>query len=366
MFVSYLTGDDLFSATNAQAKERVIELWTQLRVDWQRGDAGAVNRQLAELVATLPQINPESYPASWLLELEWLYNVTRKFTIGYVAYVIGTIALLLAFAVQRFWLARAGLAMLLVGFAVHSAGMIVRGLITERWPIHNQFESFMAIGWFAVLVGLVLMLFKRQWLYGAAASAVGAGVLMVANIAEIPSREMGQVAGILATSGILYIHVNVVLFSYALIALGFMISLFYLGVHYLRDESTVKLAATSIMPWDQDGNVLARTGPQRLLNDLDKAQLIVLQLAFWTLGVGTLLGAYWADHAWGRWWGWDPKETWALITWIVYLVAIHARFGITGPRRGLVTAWLSVLGFFAMLWCYWGVNMLLAGLHSYA
>jgi ABC-type transport system involved in cytochrome c biogenesis permease subunit len=108
----------------------------------------------------------------------------------------------------------------------------------------------------------------------------------------------------------------------------------------------------------------APPGRQSLLNDLDHAQMVVLQLAFWSLGVGTLLGAYWADHAWGRFWAWDPKETWALITWIIYLIVIHVRLGV--KRRGLVTAWLSVLGFISMLWCYWGVNLLLAGLHSYA
>ena len=70
------------------------------------------------------------------------------------------------------------------------------------------------------------------------------------------------------------------------------------------------------------------------------------------------------DSAWGRWWAWDPKETWALITWIVYLIAIHVRLGVRD--RGLVTAWLSFTGFIVMLWTYWGVNLLLAGLHSYA
>jgi ABC-type transport system involved in cytochrome c biogenesis permease subunit len=101
-----------------------------------------------------------------------------------------------------------------------------------------------------------------------------------------------------------------------------------------------------------------------VLRELDQAQLLILQLAFWLLAAGILLGAYWANHAWGRWWGWDPKETWALLTWMIYLIAIHVRFGV--QRRGLITAWLSVLGFVLMLWTYWGVNLLLSGLHSYA
>ncbi|MBC7771790.1 MAG: cytochrome c biogenesis protein CcsA, partial [Pyrinomonadaceae bacterium] len=108
----------------------------------------------------------------------------------------------------------------------------------------------------------------------------------------------------------------------------------------------------------------APKGPQRVLSDLDKAQMIILQLAFWTLGTGILLGAWWADHSWGRWWAFDPKELWALITWMVYLIVIHIRF--TVKDRALWTAWLSVVGFFVMLWTYFGVNLLLPGLHAYA
>lgn len=94
-------------------------------------------------------------------------------------------------------------------------------------------------------------------------------------------------------------------------------------------------------------------------------QMTVLQLAFWTLGVGILLGAWWADHSWGRWWAFDPKETWALVTWIVYLIVIHLRF--TGVKnKPLITAWMSVVGFIVMIWTYFGVNLLLPGLHAYA
>jgi ABC-type transport system involved in cytochrome c biogenesis permease subunit len=108
------------------------------------------------------------------------------------------------------------------------------------------------------------------------------------------------------------------------------------------------------------------TAPRaKLLQDLDTAQMIVLQLAFWTLGVGILLGAWWADHSWGRWWAFDPKETWALLTWIIYLIVIHVRIA-SPAKKGLTTAWLSVVGFIVMLWTYFGVNLLLPGLHAYA
>jgi ABC-type transport system involved in cytochrome c biogenesis permease subunit len=126
-------------------------------------------------------------------------------------------------------------------------------------------------------------------------------------------------------------------------------------------QSEIPLAATALnLPSS------APRGLQRTLADLDRAQMTVLQLAFWTLGVGILLGAWWADHSWGRWWAFDPKETWALITWIIYLIVVHVRVGAAGHNRALITAWLSVLGFIVMLWTYFGVNLLLPGLHAYA
>lgn len=343
---------------------------------WAAADAPAVNAALNALSASIPRLNPATYPPQWKRDTEYVYNATSRFTIGYVGYLLGAIALLVAFAVRRRWLITTGIALLAVGFLVHTIGVAIRIVLAGRWPIHNQYESFIAITWLAVIAGSALMIIRRQWLYGAAAAALGAASLLFANTVDIPSKEVGQVAGILATSRILYVHVNMVLVSYGLIALGFFTSLFYLFLHYVQGRQAVAFAATGLgavpvaVGGDRDASTSAGTndepliGKQATLRDLDQAQMVILQLAFWLLGFGILLGAYWADHAWGRWWAWDPKETWALITWIVYLIVIHLRF--TVKNRGLVTAWLSVIGFGVMLWTYWGVNLLLAGLHSYA
>jgi ABC-type transport system involved in cytochrome c biogenesis permease subunit len=102
-----------------------------------------------------------------------------------------------------------------------------------------------------------------------------------------------------------------------------------------------------------------------LLGQLDAANMVVLQMAFWLLGTGIICGAVWADVSWGRPWGWDPKETFALVTWIVYLIIVHVRF-VTGRKRALWTAALSILGFAIMMFNWIGVNFWLVGLHSYA
>jgi ABC-type transport system involved in cytochrome c biogenesis permease subunit len=227
---------------------------------------------------------------------------------------------------------------------------------------------------FAAVVGLTIMLGKRQWLYGAAVAGVGFMILMTATQTAIPGRFIEREAAILNTSVLLKYHVTTVLCSYGLISLGFIISLFYLGTHYASRFGARAPAQVQGFPSPTSHPMAAAalnlapeapSGHQRTLHDLDRAQMTVLQLAFWTLGVGILLGAWWADHSWGRWWAFDPKETWALATWIIYLIVIHVRMA-TGRNRGLTTAWLSVIGFLMMLWTYFGVNLLLPGLHAYA
>jgi len=356
---------------------------------WRALDAAKANQAIVTLASELPRINAGVYPTS-SRSLELFYNKLNAFEWGWVVYACSLVTLLLAFGTGRKSLAYFGTFLLIAGAALHATGFITRGLIAERWAIQNQFESMTGISLFAVLVALGLMIARRQWLFGAAAAAVGFMVLVTATQTAIPGEFIEREAAILNTSVLLKYHVTIVLVSYGLISLGFVTSLFYLGTHYsakfktalnasnpapvltaLSPESTIKIASDSLA--DSTGLTVASNGGvaataptiYRTLADLDKATMIVLQLAFWTLGVGILLGAWWADHSWGRWWAFDPKETWALITWIVYLIVIHVRRAGLNDK-GLTTAWLSVIGFIIMLWTYFGVNLLLPGLHAYA
>lgn len=343
---------------------------------WRAGDAPKANEAIRALAAELPKINAENYPAA-RRSLEATYNRVNAFEWGYWLYALALLLLLLAFGTGRRWLAIAGLAALVSAIGMHGFGFIARCIIAERFAIQNQFESMTGLSLFAALVGTVIMVARKQWLFGAAAAGVGFMVLLAATQTGIPGVSVEREAAILNTSVLLKYHVTTVLVSYGLISLGFMVSLFYLGTHYAaRLKAGVAGQGGSIAMGQVGamGSVSAEAlgldddepaGTARVLSDLDKAQMIILQLAFWTLGVGILLGAWWADHSWGRWWAFDPKELWALVTWIVYLIVIHLR--LTGLKnRGLVTAWMSVLGFIVMLWTYFGVNLLLPGLHAYA
>lgn len=355
---------------NSPARQATL----RLAEAWRAADADGVNSAVRELAELLPTINAEVYPTT-RRGLESLYNNLNAFEWGYWVYFVSLVALVLAFGTGRKWLVAIGIATLLAAMVLHGLGFGLRWAIAERFPIQNQFESMTGVSLFGVIVGFAAMLWKRQWLYGAAAAATGFMVLITATETGIPGVAIEREAAILNTSVLLKYHVTTVLTSYGLIALGFVIALFYLGTHYAakyaRKPEAVLVAESALgggtigkAPEPAD-ETEAQIRTRRTLKDLDTAHMMVLQLAFWTLGVGILLGAWWADHSWGRWWAFDPKETWALVTWIVYLIVIHVRM--TGLKdRGLTTAWLSVAGFFIMLWTYFGVNLLLPGLHAYA
>jgi ABC-type transport system involved in cytochrome c biogenesis permease subunit len=333
---------------------------------WRAGDATGASAAAADLAAHLREINPDSQP-EFRRRLELAYNRSNVFEWGSWLYFLALVALILAFGTGRRWLVAGGVAALTAALSLHALGFAARCIIAERYAIQNQFESMTGLSLFGAIAGMAIMLARRQWLFGAAAAGVGFLILILASQSGIPGVHIEREAAILNTSVLLKYHVTTVLVSYSLITLGMVISLFYLGTHYatrLRRPATDALdpGAVAAVALGRDGPPAGRA---RTLADLDTAQMTVLQLAFWTLAVGIMLGAWWADHSWGRWWAFDPKETWALATWIIYLIVIHVR--LMGVRdKGLVTAWLSLAGFAMMLWTYFGVNLLLPGLHAYA
>lgn len=361
--------------TNVALNPKTAPLFASMGQAWRERNASKVNALAKDIAATLATINPQNQPPDWRRSAERLYNGGNNFIFGYTFYFAAFVTLLISFGTQRKSIHWLGVGLLLAGLGVHISGFGLRWVLAQRIPIQNQFESMWGLSMLACTFATTLMFVRRQPVFGVAAAAVGCMALMAATLRGIPGQDIGREAAILNTSYILFYHVNIVLFSYGLISVGFIISLVYLFTYFFtgRSSEALSLAAAGIHQplagessptTDSANGSTSAPGRERLLNDLDHAQMVVLQLAFWILGVGILLGAWWADHSWGRWWGFDPKEIWALITWIVYLIVIHVR--LVAPKRGLFTAILSVIGFFVMLWTYFGVNLLLPGLHAYA
>ena len=231
-----------------------------------------------------------------------------------------------------------GFAGLVFGLLSYSGGMAFRAYISGRAPWSNMYESLLAIGWAMLLISVIWSLIKHEKAIGMVASALGFAVLGIAQFASL-DRGINPLVPALQSYWLNY-HVIIVLSSYACfaIAMGIGHAVLVTGVR-TKGEMTPTLLG------------------------LTKTNLKTVQVGSLLLITGILLGATWANVSWGRFWGWDPKETWALICWFVYIVILHGRSAGWLGWRGLAA--YSVGAFPIVIMTYYGVNYYLSGLHSY-
>jgi cytochrome c-type biogenesis protein CcsB len=320
---------------------------------WDAHDASLVNQSVKDLANLLVQVNPDVYPSHAKRQTEVFYNRMTKLTIpGAIFYFVAFVLFLMTAQAGVIKLRPWAIAFMFVALLIHTTGIAIRWWLVGGIfpPIKNEFESVMCSAWFGAVVGLGLEIRKSRGFFGAAACFVGMMALVAIFAAPyVTDKQIGgeisQVQGILMSYW-LYIHVTMVTASYSMIGMAFLLSTWWLVKYY-----TTPVALRTVSP----GSPLAT---------LDMCNLVVLQLAFWMLGAGVILGAIWADQSWGRPWGWDPKETFALVTWIVYLIAVHVR--VVTINKAWWTALLGFVGFWIMLFNWVGVNFMLVGLHSYA
>ncbi len=237
--------------------------------------------------------------------------------------------------------------LLVAGFIVHSAGLVFRWQETHQTgygyvPLSNMYESLVFFSWTIVLIYLILEFKYRQKVIGVFITPLA--FLAIAIISITPSIHP-RITPLMPAlqSNWLTIHVTTCFFGYAAFAVSFGISILY-----LFRESKGEGGGATWLP---------------SLPILDEINYKSIVIGFPMLSLGIITGAAWANYAWGSYWSWDPKETWSLITWFIYAAFLHAR--ITRDWRGKKAAILSVIGFVAVLFTYFGVNYLLAGLHSY-
>jgi len=231
------------------------------------------------------------------------------------------------------------------GFMLHTAALILRTLEGGRAPFSNQFEFASVFAWGIVLAYLVL---ERQlrFRYRSLGIFVLPVALIVLAYATFLPREIRPLIPALQ-SGWLKVHVGSAILAYGAFALAFGLALVYL----IREHAEYQ------QRW---ATLLARIPTLPLLDQLSRR---VVAFGFFMQSLVIITGAIWAEQAWGRFWGWDPKETWSLATWLVYAVYLHTRFA--RGWQGRRAAWLAIIGFACVLFTYIGVNILLPGLHSY-
>jgi cytochrome c-type biogenesis protein CcsB len=215
-------------------------------------------------------------------------------------------------------------------------------------PLSNMYESLVFFSWCIALLCLLWEWKLRSRVLGAFAMPFAFLFIAYASLAPGVSDRIDPLIPALQSNW-LHAHVITCFLSYSSFALSCAISVMYLLK--LRQEGKGQKAAGLMALFPS-------------LETLDGLVYKTVVVGFPLLTIGIVTGAAWANYAWGSYWSWDPKETWSLITWFVYAIFLHARF--TREWRGKRTAALSIIGFLAVIFTYFGVNYVLSGLHSYA
>ncbi|MEM1058974.1 MAG: cytochrome c biogenesis protein CcsA [Verrucomicrobiota bacterium] len=308
------------------------------------GDGGAFNAKLGELASQLRGLSPSVYPSSSLLAAEKYYQDFHPFRWAWICYLLALIVL----AVTGRWMARpgylAGWGLVLTGFVLQVVGFYYRILISGRPPVTNMYETVIWVAFGVVLFAVVLeAIYRSRWFLLAACPAAVLSLILADMQPTVLDPSIHPLVPVLRHNTWLIIHVLTIVSSYA----AFLLALALAHIYLVKDG------------W------FARTREdQRGLQELHTFIYRSLQIGVLLLAAGTILGGVWANYSWGRFWGWDPKETWALAALLCYLALIHSR--LVGWVRGYGMAVGSVLCFLAILMSWYGVNFILGkGLHSY-
>ncbi len=279
-----------------------------------------------------------------------------------------------------------------------TANLCIAALLGARWleagyfPLSNLYESLFFLTWGITLMHIVAEQISRSPLVGVFTAPVAMGITAFAAL-TLPGEMQASAPLVPALkSNWLMMHVSVMMISYATLMVGSLLAIAFLLVtrgqkvelqgssvgtgNYRQPSLNLKLPDRYSRETNlkNQGNTAVLTklevteatlSPQRLnlAQTLDNVSYRVIGLGFPLLTIGIIAGAVWANEAWGSYWSWDPKETWALITWLIFAAYLHAR--ITRDWQGRRPAILAATGFVVVWICYLGVNLLGKGLHSY-
>ena len=271
------------------------------------------------------------------------------FDISMAIYLLCSLGYLLFSASRSKKIGTISTSLLVIGLLIHSGGLVFRWVETHQTgygyvPLSNMYESLIFFSWTIVLVYLIIEFKYRQKIIGVFVTPFAFLAIGLTSIIPGIDAKITPLVPALQSNW-LAIHVITCFLGYASFAVSFGISILYL----IQDQTEAqKEGATRWLP------------STSILDEINYKSIII---GFPMLTLGIVTGAAWANYAWGSYWSWDPKETWSLITWFVYAAFLHAR--LTRDWRGRKAAILSIVGFTAVLFTYFGVNYLISGLHSY-
>jgi len=290
-----------------------------------------------DLLQVVSSIRDSSYPPAWRLRLELLYQRTRPIGILTIIYLLAAIVCAMGHFVPSKRALRAGVIMLWAATIFHILALTLRAIFAERAMASNTFEYIIMTTVMTSIAGLVMMLRKKEVIYATIAASL-VGIAHAATSLSPLWDRISPLAPVLQSKWLKY-HVSSAAPAYGVLYLACGISIVFI---ILRGKGSPKLTA-----------------------NLSNANFKLIRLGFFLLTIGIITGATWADKAWGRYWGWDPKESWSLVAWCIYCAFLHLGFSASGKSRHILLAVIAIVGFIAVLFTFIGVNYILSGLHSY-
>lgn len=294
-----------------------------------------------ELKTGLRHLSPDIYPSDFVLAREAHFNHFHPFAKAWQLYGLAFIAMLISLWVKPWNIYWTAMGLFSTGIAVQTYGFFLRMQIAGRPPVTNMYESVVWVGFGIAAIALIFELITRNRYYILAAAPLSVMCLILADsLPAVLDPSISPLVPVLRDNFWLSIHVPTIALSYASFALA-------MGLGHVAI-----------------GNYLFTPNASSRLKMLSQLNYRVLQVGVLLLTAGIILGGIWAHFSWGRFWGWDPKETWALIALLCYLAPLHGRLvGWIGDFGVHVS---SIISFNAVLMAWYGVNFVLGtGLHSY-
>lgn len=330
--------------------KNVIPMYVESLLNaYEKGDYSTAEEIVSGIDLYQKKYAADILPSERKQYMEILYNKVEVFEHLYKYYgLFGLIYLLVLFinvVSPRFRIGilnKIFIAVLGIMFIFQTLGLAARWYISGHAPLSNGYESMIFIAWATMLAGFLLV--RRSSIALAATTVLASLTLFVAHLNWM-NPEVTNLVPVLKSIW-LTIHVAIITASYGFLGLGMVLGLFNLLLMIFQGRKNLKVFNLTI-------------------REITFTAEATITIGLYMLTIGTFLGGIWANESWGRYWGWDPKETWALVTILVYAVIIHMNFipGLMG--RYLFNA-LAVMGFASVLMTYFGVNYYLTGLHSYA
>ncbi len=264
-------------------------------------------------------------------------------------YALSTVFYIGSFAFKKQVLSKAGFIVLVIGFLDNSAGIILRWIESYQMgyghaPFSNMYESLVFFSWTVAILYIFVELKYKESIIGVFASPLIFLAIASASFDPTVSNKISPLIPALKSNWLIA-HVITCFLGYSGLAVAFGFSIMY----FVKPRNS------------EFDSIFAKLPSWELIDELTY-QMVIFGFLFLTIGIIT--GAVWANSAWGTYWSWDPKETWSLITWFIYAIFMHLR--VMRGWSGKNLAWVSIIGFIAVLFTYFGVNYFLSGLHSYA